>query len=441
MVTGVAKEALCPLCEAAADSDTGYFARAFGDRHHLVSTAEAVADALGFCPRHGAILLSQDRWPEGVAHVLRDALPHLAVLSNEHYLHEHHVQQVLFGADGACPACGYANRVVGRQAAALARRYPDGAVGEDGLCIAHFQTVAECLGPERRLEVLTARAEFMAQAVRRVRTLLRRTREAAEGPIGNGDEILRKLLDLVIGRSQPASIQADRPDGGLAAALAQSSTLEDALLLPNLCPVCVEAERSRRRWLDRVQAAAGFDDDAWLFLPTCAEHVAEIARLDQASLTMAAAAHALAVALRHQRQQIHALVQAAALDQEIARIKAEGPIAWAEHKRKRARRQAEFPKLPPPPRLAKCSACERAEIAVEHATGKLLDLLHERKHRDAFLRGYGLCLKHFARTYRIAPKGTVRSLLADDLRRRLDEVAVRSGQAWPNTMGRFCGSI
>jgi hypothetical protein len=429
----------CPLCQTAADSDTGYFVRAFGDRHHLAATAEAVADALGFCPRHGALLLSQDHWPEGVAHVLRDALPHLALLSNEHYLHEHLVQQVLFGADGACPACSYANRVTGRQAAALARRYPDGADGGDGLCIAHFQAIAACLAPERRLEVLTARVEFMAQAVRRVRTLLRQTREAAQWPIGNGDEILRNLLDLVIGRPQPASIQADRPDGALAEALAQSSTLEDALLLPDVCPVCVEAERSRRRWLDRVQAAAGFDDDAWLFLPTCAEHVAEIARLDQAALTMAAVARALAVALRHQRQQIHALVQAAALDQEIARIKAEGPVAWAEHKRKRARHQAELPKLPPPPRLAKCPACERAEIAVEHATGKLLDLLHERKHRDAFLRGYGLCLKHFARTYRIAPKGMVRSLLADDLRRRLAECAEASGAASRDTLHRFCG--
>jgi hypothetical protein len=426
----------CPLCQTAADSDTGYFTRAFGDRHHLAATAEAVADALGFCPRHGALLLSQGHWPEGVAHVLRDAVPHLALLSNEHYLHEHLVQQVLFGADGACPACSHTHRVVGRQAAALARRYPDGA---DGLCIAHFQAVAACLVPERRLDVLTARAEFMAQAVRRVRTQLRQTREAVEWPIGNGDEILRNLLDLVIGRPQPAAIQADKPDGALAAALAQSSTLEDALLLPDVCPVCVEAERSRRRWLDRVQAAAGFDDDAWLFLPTCPEHVAEIARLDQASLTMAAVARALAVVLRHQRQQIHALVQAAALDQEIARIKAEGPEAWAEHKRKRARRQTESPKLPPPPRLAKCPACERAEIAVEHATGELLDLLHERKHRDAFLRGYGLCLKHFARTYRIAPKGVVRSLLADDLRRRLGESAGVSGSVSRDTVHRFCG--
>jgi hypothetical protein len=240
----------CTLCATAADSDATYFTRAFGEPRLFAASAEALADALGFCPRHGASLLAQERWAEGVAHVLRDAIARLAPIFNEDHLREPTVQHALFGADSACPACAWVNRAVGRQVAALARRCPNGAVGADGLCIAHFQAIAACFGPERRLEVLTARAEFMAQAVRRVRTLLRQTREAAEGPTGNGDEILRNLLDLVIGR--PAAIRADWPDGALAAALAQSSTLEDALLLPDVCPVCVEAERSRRRWLDRV---------------------------------------------------------------------------------------------------------------------------------------------------------------------------------------------
>lgn len=443
------EEHTCPICVTRADSDAAYFARAFGGPRVIEASGEALADAFGYCRRHGAALVAREgQAADGaeagaVREALAIAVPRILLLADETWLYEPQVQQALFGADGACPACAVTGRAVGRQAAGLARRLSRSGEGQDQaerLCAPHFQAVAACLAPEQRLAALAVRAERMDRAVRQARALLRGVRESDDWTAGEAHEALNDVLGLVIGRPTD-QIQLPPPDGLLAEALTKFDTLTEAKACPDVCPICVETERARRRWLDQVQAAVGFDEDAWLHLPTCPEHVAEIARLCQPVLTTAAVARTLAVTLRYQRRQIRALQLAAAHEEEVARIKAEGPDAWAAHKRKRRKRdrqQSDEPKLPPP-RLTACPACDRAEIAVEHATGRLLDLLHDKKRRDAFAEGYGLCLKHFARAYRIAPGGVVRTLLAHVLRRRLDEIAGQSEGAWQNILHRFCG--
>ena len=445
----------CPLCQTSADIDAGYFARAFGEPRLFSATGEAMTDALGFCPRHGASLLAQERRSEGVVHVLRDAIRRLALMLNEDYLREPHVQQALFGADSACSACTYANRAVGRQAASLARQL-SGAEDQAGLglagmlCFGHLQMLTGNLAPELRLAVLAGYVGPLQLAVRKIKALLRRTREA-DSWTRDDMAALDGVLGLIVGRPVLESLSTNRM---LVDALSACPTLVEAIALPHICPLCVEAERARQRWLLNVQRAADFDQDAWLFFPTCSEHVRAVARLGTLGLTAAVVARALSVALRYVRIQIHALVRAAELREEEASIKAEGPEVWAAHKRKRTRQKTEGQKIPVP-RLVKCPGCERIEIAAEHATGGLLDLLHEKKHRDAFGRGYGLCLKHFARAYRIAPRGMIRSLLAEDQQGRLAEYAQRfdemargmperevtpSGDAlWLTALRRFCG--
>jgi len=450
-----ASKCACPLCQTSADSDAGYFARAFGEPRLFAATGEAMTDALGFCPRHGASLLAQERWSEGVVHVLRGAIPRLALMLNEDYLREPHVQQALFGADSACPACTYANRAVGRQAASLARQW-SGAEDQAGLgltgmlCFGHFQMLAGNLAPELRLAALAGDVDHLQQTARNIRALLRPAREA--DPWRRDDvAVLDCALDLIAGRPVFESLSTN---GMLADAMSECPTLVEAIVLPHVCPLCVETERARRRWLLNVQRAADFDQDAWLFFPTCPEHVRTVALSGTPGLTAAVVARALSVALRYVRSQIHALVRTAELREEEARIKAEGPEVWAAHKRKRTRQKTEGQKIPVP-RLVKCPGCERIEIATEHATGGLLDLLHEKKHRDAFGRGYGLCLKHFARTYRIAPRGMIRSLLAKDQQRRLAGLVAHLGEMaegmpvrevpldgdalWRKALRRFCG--
>lgn len=415
----------CPLCQTAAKCDTGYFERPFDDPDIFAGTSEAISETLGFCPRHGASLLSRDPLFGGVVEVIHDAIPRLRMLLNEKYLQRHQVQKILFGTDGACPECTYTNRALGRQAANLARQTINAADGTGlgqaaTLCVRHFQMYAANLPLVPRLAALVGYADRLEQVAREMQTLLAAACETGMCSQDDTAQTLGSGLCLIAGRSALAPISSDCV---LDDVLMSCPSLSEAIALPDVCSLCVEAERARRRWLQKVQRGADFAQDAWLFFPTCAEHIGAIARLGEIRLTADVVARALDISLRNVHAQIQMVNKAVRLMEEEAQIKAEGPEVWLAYKRKRTYRKRPGDKtegpIAPPARTEKCPACEWTEIAAENATGKLLNLLHEKKHRDAFGHGYGLCLKHFARVYLIAHKGVVRTMLAEDMQRRL----------------------
>lgn len=413
----------CPLCQTATRCDTGYFDRPFADPDIFAGTSEAISETLGFCPRHGASLLSHTPLSGGVVEVIHDAIPRLRLLLNEKYLQKHQVQQILFGTDGACPACAYANRALGRQAASLARhagKAGDGVAEVNTLCVEHFQVYAANLALEPRLAALVSYAGQLERVTREIEALLGAARETGVWPQDAAAATLDSARCLIAGRSAAETISTEN---ALDDALTALPSLVEAIALPDVCPLCVEAERARRRWLHDVKKSAAFNQDAWLVFPACPEHVGAVARLGEPELTAAVVAHALELSLRNIHKQIHLANRAIKLLEEEARIRAEGPEVWLAYKRKKTYRKRPEQKtegqVVTPAKMAKCPACERAEIAAEHATSKLLDLLHDKKYRDAYSRGYGLCLKHFARVYLVAHKGAVRTLLAEDMQRRL----------------------
>lgn len=419
----------CPLCQAAAKCDSGYFDRPFDDPDIFAGTSEAISETLGFCPRHGASLLSREPLFGGVVDVIHDAIPRLRLLLNEKYLQKYEVQQILFGTDGACPACAYSNRALGRQAASLARQISSAGDCKDfgligTLCVGHFQMFAANLALEPRLAALVTYADQLEWMAQKIMALLSAARETDTWPLDDATASLNSALDLIGGR---AVVESTSSNGALDDALLSCPTLTEAITLPHVCPLCVETERAWRRWLQNVQRAANFDQDAWLFFPTCSEHVGAVARLGEPKLTAAVVSRALDVALRHAHKQITMLARTVNLMKEEARIKAEGPEVWREYKRKRTYRKRPDHKTVggsvPVARMLRCPGCVWAEISAEQATGGLLNLLHEKKHRVAFSRGYGLCLKHFARAYLIAHKGVVRSVLAENMQLRLAEFA------------------
>lgn len=422
------EEYACPVCETFAISDARYFARAFGEPRLVAATGGTVADALGFCPRHGAIFLSEKHLLSGIVHVLEDAIPRLTLLLNEDYFRESSVQQMLFAAGSACPACAYASRAARRHAGCLARRF-SGAVDQPGFkqldtfCVGHFQTLAAHLPPEPRLAALTRYADNLDRMARAMRDLVRMGREMDAWPLGNAAATMNRALGLVAGRPAFGPLSEDK---GLADTPGIRLPMVEAISLREACPLCIEAERARQRWLQNVQIATNFDQDAWLTFPTCAEHIWTVARLGGPKLTVAVVSRAMSLALRHFRQQIQALVRAAEVKEREARIEAGGPDVSAAYKRSQTRDKSAREKAPTP-RLAKCPGCERIDVAADRATGSLLDLLQQEKYRNAFNQGYGLCMKHFARVYLMAPKGMVRSVLAQGQQGRLAELAGNLG--------------
>lgn len=403
------------MCETAVDSTPAYFKRAFGEPHHFAATSEGIADALGFCPRHGADLLTREALRSATAQVFAQVVPRVLPLLDDGRFGDEKFQQVYFSAPHACPACGYSHRNAARQAAELGKSTvwpagPKDVPPEPILCNAHFQLMARALKPERRMPALGAHADRLDHAVRAVEDLLKAGLPAEPSPAG--PPALAAALGLV---SCPDDRRGATVPTLLSDALQSCADFDQAIVHPGACPVCVEVERARQRWLAAVPLAVAHGLDDWLFLPTCAEHVELAAGLGNAAVTVTVAAHALRVAAEQAHHQLRALVRAAESEAEQAAARI---VRWG----RRPRRRKSEPPRPPPPKIVRCAACERLAVAELHATGRLLRWLQGSRHRQAFAQGYGLCMKHHAQAYLLSPKGVIRSVLADDQARRLHEL-------------------
>jgi len=442
----------CQVCRTSAVADHEYFSRAFGESRRFAATSEAVADALGFCPQHGAALLSQAHLSREIVSVFRAVIPRLMPMLEEKYIYEEQVQRIFFAAGNRCPACAYCNRVAARQAGHLAREF-SGMEGKAGtrhletLCVAHFKTFMAELETPTRLAALKQYVNILNSAARAI------AKAHQPGTIPNGDLLegesstCPRALAQIAGEPGPG---ADHRAIAIGDTLQQYPTLSESIAHANGCPLCLEVERARRRWTSEISIAAKLNLGRWLFFPACPGHIRDVVRIGDPELIAAVTAHALHVAAEHFRQQALALERA----DELRKEQAMAPIVrWG---RRRRRKQSE-PSFPTPLRPTRCPACERLGVAQESAIGSLLELLRKEKLRSAFNRGYGLCMKHFAQAYLISPKGVIRSMLAEDQRNRLadfalmlDEMAKVSPEngsmaggivAWPLALQRFCGFI
>ncbi len=446
------EESVCPVCRTSANSDVEYFSRAFGDSRRFAATSEAVTDALGFCPRHGATLLSQEHLSRAICHVFRDVIPRMVPLLAVRHLYEDRVQQVFFGASSSCPACAYGSRAAARHARRLARQFSSArdqtdCLRLDSLCVRHFQILAGELKPEVRTAEFTEYVDALDRAAMTTEKLLQSGRVPDAWRLEEGSAALHHALDLIAGRPVPGPY----PDGdALAEALQCCPTLTEGIAYPNACPLCLEVERARRRWIHDIPVAAKFKRIAWLFFPTCSEHIGTVVRLGDPQLTATVVTNALHVAIGKIYQEILALVRAAEIKEELAREAARLVRLGRRRRRKKTEEQEPFV-----PRRARCPGCERLAVAQDQATSGVLELLQEKKYRNAFNRGYGLCMKHFAQVYLMAPKGVLRSMLAEGQQHRLaglalmldeivrafpeNETTVLRQTPWRMALHRFCG--
>jgi hypothetical protein len=442
----------CPLCETVAKSDLEYFARAFEDARRFAATSEAMTDTLGFCLRHGTTLLSQAHLSGGIVHVFRDVIPRMIPLLAEEYIHEDRVQQVFFGASSACPACAYGNRAVSRHAGRLARKFSSARNQAErrwlgSLCIRHFQILAGALKPDIRMAAFRQYVDTLERAARAIKKGLRSRRALDALPLEHGAAALHPALDLTAGRPVP---EPCHNGDAIAEVLQRCPTLVEGIAYAEACPVCLEVDRARRRWIHDVPMAAEFRQIGWLFFPTCPEHLWTVVRLGDPKLTAIVVMHALQVAIGHIQQEIAALVRAAEIEAELAQEAAASARSGARPRQKKT----EIPK-PITVRPTRCPGCERLVIAEDHATDSMLELLQQRKYRNAYHRGYGLCMKHFAQAYLLAPKGAIRTTLAEGQQGRLTAFAqmldemLRAAPGhgttppeevpWRTALHRFCG--
>lgn len=389
----------CPICAAQACNDGDYFARAFGDEVQRDAVIEALADSLGFCPRHGRFLAERDAYAESARQVLLGVVRRTLPLLAAGRLHDEQVQRVLFPALHACPACRFDGQRTARHAGRIARGLEP--ADPASLCLTHFRLMARELEPGLRLAETIAYLGILEPQI-----------DALE----NDEEHRAPILPTA----------GTGADPGEPAGTPRRDT----------CPVCIEVAAAERRWLGAVRHAAHLGHEGWLSFPTCARHIREVMAMDEPIVTDAVVRHALENANEQLKSDAELLL--AAISQEEATLR-----SWRRRRRKKSGEAA-----PRPARRADhCRGCQRIEVARDHAIGRLLGRLQAGRHWEAMREGYGLCMKHFASAFLIAPKGGIRALLAEVQSQRLLELEaglagdrmILGEPAWRAALRRFGG--
>ncbi|WP_354679253.1 hypothetical protein [Cupriavidus plantarum] len=442
----------CWVCGARNHSDRDYFLRAFGGPNHFAATCEAVTDALGFCSRHGTFLATQAHLSLEVTKVFREVILRILPLLAEDQFQQERFQQIFFSATESCPACWFEKRRVARRAGQVSRLLGSGLPANESphwshLCIVHTLVATRELKPEARRAALVHYAATLDAGAILLDEQLHNAVSADVASMGSRCACLEHAFKLVAGEQWLRTSTSKNAEGATTEP-EPDADLTHTLEHPDICPLCNEHCWARRRWIRAVRLAAKYREEEWLLFPTCPAHIRVIAELGDRGITEAVIQHALDVARQVLRHEIQTIEGAATAFLE-ARRKRRPRKQWSAKPAQTRRIRAES---------MRCPGCERLAIAQDRSIGALLNLLREKRHRDALARGHGLCMKHFALAYVMAPRA-VRAMLAEVQRHKLIALEVELGQwlnvaattrdtdsmaypdgPWRSALRRFCGS-
>jgi len=356
----------CPECVAAGRCEAPDPWSELADAARRRAGAEAIADHLGFCARHAAVLGAKP-WPASLAPAAADGLGILAALLEDRPRYEEKLLQIMFRSRHACAACGAERRRTPIDPAALAgdaaRR----------LCFPHYRAAA-AKADEKQLALLAAGVLHSARA----------WQERLEDAAGTDEDATSAALHWLAGEE---GIEAP---GAL------------PLQSGSPCPVCRAAARALQRWLDAACTALRLDLELRGLLPLCPAHIGAFA-------LHAGARDAREVA-RQATEVIAAMLERGLAENARAARREVEESASVWYRRRAAsyllgRRRRAL-------RMPACGACERVDVACQQAQGETLDLLASRAGREELAGQGDLCVRHFAGVYMFAPHGEPRMMLA-----------------------------
>ena len=414
----------CALCAAMHGTTARYARTVLCNSERREANAEAIADALGFCPAHAAFVAGLDEHGAEIGAVMRHAILRTRMLLDAGPGKEDRLLAVLFAAANACPACRYAERrltgLLLRHAAFLRTSGRDPAQPKRSLCLPHFVSL---IG-------VSEKKDLLSWAAMEIELLSRVTRTLDPG----GPSAMLAATRLVAGYPDATS-----------AFLLKSAALqvEDAG-----CTVCLAMRRAFFRWIEALRESIQIDAAPAVLLATCPEHVWACNLFGDGDVAVRATRHALEAALRTLRR------AAAKLEQEDRRLEAEARSVWFKRKNPAYLLGQQRNAIT---RMPRCFACERVSVARDRAIGEVLERMREKRHREAFEREFGLCMKHFALARVIAPAGMVRDALTKAHAAKLDSLeldlagltqnargldrAITAASPWKEAICRFSGCM
>ena len=381
----------------------------------LEATAEAVADAVGFCAHHGCALGQQQE--NVTARVLGSATDRVIELLSDERRNAERLVELFFAADRACPGCKLHEQQVTRQIHRL--RNLTLLQSSRWFCSQHYRKVAYT----QQSPALPALVHAQLELLRAVATAINKIAEephADTQPSPHAAATLSWAFRVVAGDSglvlDTANVQ-----GTVAESVDESRGLSHAFLDDDrACPVCAEIGRAEQRWSNAVKVAARLGQDLWTVFPTCPVHLALCARFESHPIAVLAARYGATAQCEALRRGSQLLARDHAKRIEAAKSVFNKPQSLAYVLGQQRKMITSVPR---------CPACARAIVAQERAIVAVVRRFDGARRRGTLDSEGELCLKHFATAYLLVSRGAARSTLVARQIEMLRELRARLARA------------
>jgi len=350
-------------------------------RAFVPPSADAVADAMGFCAPHAAMLAaSTDDFLRLLA-VLSSAAGKVIAQLLDRSRSEERLTKLLVGAGTACPICYLADHRLPRQLRGVLSSLSLSAGGSmEPLCLTHFQALI-AMAPRA---VLKHAAECQIASLRAI-----------------GIATNTRLAQLYVGGRHHAASPV--PNG----------ELDDFLCDDQACPICRKVSMALDDWMASVEDAARLGAHQWIVFPTCDRHISLCAHRcsdETARQIVAYASTLLSGQLEHAVASNEREDRAYDVARDSVWFRRKSPAYLLGQRRKTLLRSP------------RCPGCERLAVARDRACADMLTLLRRASVRRAFSASNGLCLKHFAHALLVAQGDEMRNFLASTQIAQLSEL-------------------
>jgi len=450
----------CPICRNVAWLDDRYFSRFQRENFALAKTWNGLTRSLGFCAADGARTVAHPSGQPAVATV------HEVLTRRVGKILSRVVSTRRKGSGGGpilaehdrCPACRSRDDVTGRAASFLATALNDPEAlrqyeGLRSVCFPHVQAMARYCGGSILQYVLGVHKIAVDSAAESVAAF-----DREHGADRNADEenmvgALLKALPLTAGCNRTYDLfeppLADKPSP---TSRGPVENLVEAMSRNDGCAVCIEMDRTwveRMKWLcGKISEGCEFDE----LLPVCPQHLWAAVCDGPPLLVVASVRNALRIIAGQIRTALDTLAPSSSPARRgmMPRIR---EAIQGSHRRLGEARDVIGRPLP-------CPACTLLQAARDRTLMLLSALLKDSLRRNAFERGYGLCLKHYSRALALNPSPEMHAFLTEVeagklalLRWELEESSRKSpwssrpessgteNTAWKRAVARFSGSF
>ena len=449
------KEKGCPVCSVLERHDLKYYSWFSIEKYHEPVFIESLANALGFCARHGVYLDQQNHWGSQITAVHKHTASRVRNRTAVGLSEGKNDLQQIFKDRTSCPVCWSYRETSERTLWFFKKMIEEkGGLNQYGhpgiLCFPHFKGITDSVSLKLFAELLSIHEAAMLSTAQLLETIRNNdTKISAES------EQIQHALSLSVGREQ-------NPGNSLfLSRIYKISKTKDPLadFISSLkenkgCPICLDVYGSLSQWIYWLNKNIVSTDNLEVMrdvLPTCNAHVWACVRIGGPALQFAATSGAFRAAQEK--------VSNAARHLKKMNTPRKQPI-WKRKKNEKQRHQGDI-KVNPKKTIASslyCPLCSRIEVAKNRALNLIFALLQEPRYRVDFENGYGLCLKHLADALAMRPSEEIGrflmrvefaklSLLEWELEETMrktawtarPEIKGNEQSAWHRALARFSG--